>query len=258
MQTFISRGSALTAVLSLVACGGGGSDTTNPPAPPPTSSGTAVACMPTAQFVAGYRHVLDYQSTETAPGRAPVNGTRRDESSLSGTVIVAGMTTTRMLQTDTYDGGAPEQSANYEAVDGTKLLNPRFDNLSGSTITGTNTTEPATYVDFGLTAGQSHTLNYVARYTNATAGTTITSAESETITFVGREDVSTPAGSFVGTCHFKIAYTVDGETTAADAWIAAGSGVLVRSTFKVAVTGGDYVYTETLVAGTVNGVPLRP
>jgi hypothetical protein len=112
--------------------------------------------------------------------------------------------------------------------------------------------QPAQYPLFTLAAGQSVTTTTVSdttqvTTTNGVAGAPVTGEETltTTLTFLGTETVTVPAGTFL-TC--KTHELEAGATEPTITWRMAGYGATVKAT-----TGST---TQTLSAITVNGTPL--
>ena len=70
-----------------------------------------------------------------------------------------------------------------------------------------------------------------------------------TVTFVGFETITVPAGTFTDACKFE-QRVVTGSTRVTTHWLAKGSGVVLR------IESGDT--TQRLVSGTLNGVAITP
>ena len=76
-----------------------------------------------------------------------------------------------------------------------------------------------------------------------------------TQTYVGRETVSVPAGTFE-TCHFQVNLSFDEFDTLddilTDTWVAVGSGVAVQIRNNVALDN------QVLTSASINGMPVVP
>ncbi len=103
---------------------------------------------------------------------------------------------------------------------------------------------------FDLEEGESHTFNWTNENTTIVLGFELTTSQAitRTTTYIGRESVTVPAGTF-DTCRMEETGTLDGVGSEATTnWWAVGSGVLVKST-------SDGTVTE-LLSGVVNGTAL--
>lgn len=103
---------------------------------------------------------------------------------------------------------------------------------------------------FDLEDGDSHTFNWTNETITFVQGFEIpsTQAISRTTTYIGREQVTVPAGTY-DTCRMEETGTLDGMGDAATTnWWGVGSGVLIKST-------SDGTTTE-LISATVNGTGI--
>nr|MBV6629010.1 hypothetical protein [Oceanococcus sp. HetDA_MAG_MS8] len=155
------------------------------------------------------------------------------------------------------DGSVPSVNARESTVETVS---------SGFTTTVTNVIDPGNLQRFDLSPGESYQQTYVTDTTTNTSGSGVNLTQSsetttqETVTYVGRETISVPAGTYE-TCYFRTEST--STTTAGGAsttlnfvdeqYFDISSHVLVR---EVSTSDGETDTTE-LQDGTVNGVAVR-
>lgn len=242
-------------VASLTACGGGGNDD-----PVDTPSGTtAVGCLPSAQFVSGYRNSLTYAYTSvvTTNGVAgtPTAQTTTMNRAYAGTTTLAGGITAHVTNA-TWPASPTFTSVDYNGISGNVLLTYGSDDLTAGSPT--HTTRYLESLDFGIRVGESKSYSYTQTDTNPSATLTV----SGTYSLAGIESLSTALGTFTNTC--KLSYsetstdTSTGERTteSGTAWLAAGTGITLKmvststSSSNPAQSTADEI---ALTSGSING-----
>lgn len=246
------------AVASLTACGGGGNDD-----PVDTPSGTtAVGCLPSAQFVSGYRNSLTYSYTSvvTTSGVAgsPTTVTLTVNRAYAGTTTLAGGITAHVTNA-TWPASPTFTSVDYNGVSGSVLLTYGNDDLTAGSPT--HTTRYLDSLDFGISVGQSKSYSYTQTDTNPSATSTVSGSYS----LVGIESLSTSLGTFTNTCKLDFsetsADTSTGERTteSGTVWLAAGTGIMLKmvttstSSSNVTQSTADEI---TLTSGSINGTTI--
>ncbi len=233
------------------------------PSPSPTSTpgaGGASACFNPELLQQGTQSALSYRATDGDSGEV-LNFT--DERMVTGPTSFNGQQTIRTDGTTDSSSSAGNYSTQTETFSSMEAAAMRFRSygvntsttVSGFTVTTRSTIEPAMLSRYDLAAGQSHSQSYTVTTVTDTGGfgsTTTVVNTDETTTYVGRETVTVPVGSF-DTCRFDSSYsrTVDGSTATETAsnWFEVGSGVLIRN-----MAEGDR--TE-FTGGTLNGTPVQ-
>ncbi|MEM1110280.1 MAG: hypothetical protein AAGI11_00110 [Pseudomonadota bacterium] len=122
----------------------------------------------------------------------------------------------------------------------------------GITITTTTTFEPFSETRFDLSPGQS----YEDRYTAVSEiespafppgfGQSIRTNVRETRTYIGRERITVPAGSY-NTCKFELQSRAGGSTDTITTWVIVGNGVLAKE------EASDGTVLELLPGSRLNG-----
>jgi hypothetical protein len=250
-----------------------GSTSSPAPAPAPTpapapaaSAGAASECFNIAWYTPGTTAVLDYAITGSATGSTRSNMTVSGGKTFNGQ---SGLLEFFQDQTTTYTapatlasaGTIPTQSRFYFSENGS-VENEYGGTVSTSmTVSGisisTNTTvnyNPAV-VDrrFTLAVGGTTTLSTTLSTTSTTNfGSTPTTSTSrnDTVTYVGQETLTIPAGTFTA-CKFSIR-DKDGNVTLE--WFGKGNGAPLQFTSR-ASDGSSFVGSLT-TASRLNGAAL--
>ena len=158
--------------------------------------------------------------------------------------------------TDTQIGPVTTEVRTYHQLDGTDIL--ELGSITTLTVPfpGTSTsvnTPPKRDRRFSLGVGESSTVTYTATTTSSFEGLPpvppFSSVLTETVTYLGRETVTVPAGTF-DTCKFDVG---DELSTS---WLAAGNGFVVKS-FTPAGEGLAETTLE-LQSATFDGSPFTP
>jgi hypothetical protein len=115
--------------------------------------------------------------------------------------------------------------------------------------------EPPFLQRFDLDRGQSYSQvnSLTFRLSN---GMTLGGADRRTSTYVGRETVTVPAGTF-STCRFDYTDTEqdeNGQTDSGTVWYHVGTGILIRS---YAERDGEDPETDELLSATIDGMPIQ-
>lgn len=219
-----------------------------PPAPAPPAASARDCFNPALYTTRGSVTSYRYQSrsggvtrtvlhTATSEGAATFDGRAVTRLAISETVITPGQSDElfagwqHLVVSETsihLAGSASEFNHNGAAVTQVLTLSPAAPELDTTLAEGASlTTETRTQVSF--------------------LGSVRTSSLSTpvTLTYVGRETVTVPAGTFVDACKFssQIGGAGAGETTTR--WLATGSGLMLRS-----VSGSSM---QELVSATSNG-----
>lgn len=149
------------------------------------------------------------------------------------------------------------ESRSYFKVDPANFRNFQYGSISAPagqapTPDSTHINDPFVEIRFDLDLGQSHT-------TRSTSGSPAgpRSSVELTRTYLGRETVTVPAGSFE-TCKFMIVTTgkppagspIPGSTVTSFTWYDVGSGLTVKTEFP------DGASKTELVSGSINGTPI--
>lgn len=221
-----------------------------PPGPP--SAADARSCFNAALHttrgsVTTYRYQLH---------TAGVARTAQHIATVEGAATFKGQSVTSVAISETVStpGQSDELFAGWHYLnvsdDGVHLVGTASEFSDGSrSITQVLSLSPAApEFDATLTAGQSSITETSTTVTFNGSTRTATLATPVKLTFVGRETVTVPAGTFAEACKFtqEISGIGGGEITTR--WLAAGSGLLLRS-----VTGND---TQELVSASSNGRQL--
>ena len=146
----------------------------------------------------------------------------------------------------------------YTSVDADHYSSQAFGTVSDVTspIASTLNTkfDPPMEHHYDLDPGQSYTQTFTVTVdgTATAAGMSIplpttTATNKLKRTYVGRDSITVPAGTFE-TCHFQEDTTVEGATTTTDLWMTVGSGVEVK-----AISDGD---ETVLISASINGTPI--
>lgn len=197
--------------------------------PPPTGGDTAAACLNPEVFAVG----------------TTVASTFEETSPLGTTTVEESYTVTRQTTFNgepavelAYDGGFFD----YLRVD---AANDRVLSIGSQDSFETCTYEPPLEFSFALSPGQSRTQTT----TQACSGE---SFDAEvTTTYVGRERITVPAGSF-DTCRIRQAFSAQGFAFSIDTWISVGSGIEIQ----IDSDGFGGEFSEVLVNASINGQPV--
>ncbi|ULQ47032.1 hypothetical protein JN531_001815 [Flagellatimonas centrodinii] len=171
-----------------------------------------------------------------------------------GTAVFKGATTIETVATvqarSTTNPELNSDSTTYEYYN-VNAANRRYDfhgirteTSSPFAITVTVSNDPPRFEIYDLDAGQSYMQTYsVTTESSAIPFPIPATSISSTTTYVGREQVSVPAGTFEA-CKFT---DTDG-TSNTTRWMAVGSGIFLKS-----ISDGD---VNELVSYSINGVPV--
>lgn len=222
------------------------------PAPGPPAAAGARSCFNAALYTTrGSITTYRYQVRTAGVSRTVVHiATVEGSTSFKGQSV----TSVAISETVSTAGQSDDLFAGWHYLrvsdDGVHLVGTSSEfNDNGRSITQVLSLSPsAPEFDATLAAGQSTSTDTATtvEFTGSTRRTTL--ATPVKLTFAGLETVTVPAGTFADACKFtqEISGAGGGEVTTR--WLAAGSGLLLRS-----VTGSD---SQELVSASVDGRQL--
>ncbi len=144
--------------------------------------------------------------------------------------------------------GTPDANEYYQIDFTTPSVNAIADeNLQGSD--DSYVSDPGDLLRFDLEPGDSFTAT-----TTYTDGSANSSTGPYTVTYIGRETVTVPAGTFE-TCHFQLIAAENTGTYINDEWLGVGNGLEILETDSDG--GSSPVNREELVSASINGTPVR-
>lgn len=233
------------------------------PPPAPVGSGLASDCFNAAVFAQGSTYRWDYQISGGG-----VTGVMSSTGATGGPVFFGGYADVIELRDETtFTYSAPadlaalgpqiSRSTEYGVMDGLDFLSYGDTSVwtlpSGQTSTNTTVNQPAARNRlFSLMVGESSTVSYLR--TTIVDGKTLPGGTQvlETVTYLGQELVSVPAGTFMA-CKFSYA---DDSTPAQFQWLAKGSGAPLKLLMND--TKGQSGSWELLAGSHFNGAPIAP
>lgn len=220
-----------------------------------TSSGSAAACLNTTLYTSAGSYSLNYNISGSETGTSATTGTSQPGTSFQGAATTRFSQSTITTLTAPTSGTFVVDVDDFQSLDGNASL--EHGSVTSASVQGIATTTttvlnpPARNPRFTLSAGQSATTTRSGTATTEITGLPVAApatstpiSETVTITYVGQESVSVPAGSY-NACKFT---TSDGNTE----WYAPGSGVLVKSE---SVGNGGSVTLE-LTSAQINGAAI--
>lgn len=242
-------------------------DPTEPPPDDstPGDSGSLRDCFNPLLATIGTRTELAYRTTSAAGSigfSSDLLVTR--ETAFNGNTVIESV-----ADTSSSGGPAGSDSENRSTVlytiDASAARSRTFrTSVEAQTVAGTITTEstfdPFWQTDFGLSPGDSATTDYTVRTAISGLPVPLPPTEatiSRTRTYIGRETITVPAGSFSTCLVEETVFSTVGGTTSEEAnvyWFGVGSGVVIRE-IGAAADGSESTTTE-LVSGSINGAPL--
>jgi hypothetical protein len=196
--------------------------------------------------------VLDYTVSGALTGTSHTTGSVGAATTFNGT---GNLTPISQTVVTNYTAPTPLNATvtmtAYMQVDGFDILSyGTVSNVSVPVLGNIETkqvfTPAARDKRFTLAAGESTVFAQTYTTTTTPPGTSQTTSASPTVTYVGQESVTVPAGTFAA-CKFN--QTFSGETTTT--WIIKGSGVMAKST-DVA----NNVTLQLEATSRLNGSPL--
>ncbi len=239
-------------------------------APPTSDSGTsAKACFNSTLYAQGTQYQTISQETIAFDGEA-------FSERKSDTYTVGGMTTfdgrTAIEVTDFQENGEGDAAYSFTSMDYFQVdtTNSRFSYLGYVEEDGGFTyreyLRPAFVLRFDLNPGDSYTQSFTVFGEDSSPDGTVNSysyEETLTISYVGRENVTVPAGTFE-TCKFSIDYRESEAgtvTSTADEFVYVGvgngiDGILQEGTFSN-TDGTTETYRSELLSASINGTPIR-
>lgn len=233
------------------------------PTPGPVGGASAADCYNGAFETAGTKLDQTFQITDSSNGATL---TTVSSTTVQGSSTFNGQAAIRSSYTQDTTGSAPSSSTGntYTRNAGTARVETLgVEEKSTATVSGytanTDTTtkfDPANLRRFDLNAGDS----YTQTYTVTTSGT-VTAAGfstpvnnstsiSEKVTYLGRESVTVPLGTFANACKVLTESTAGGSTTSTTVWFAPGSGVSLKQ-----VSGTT---TSVTSDAKINGTKVTP
>lgn len=257
-----ASGVLLAAGLALAACGGGGGGGDDGGGGGGGGGPTAAAsdCLNPALYVVGTTFRFDAQVSGYAAGRANIVG------SVARLTSFEGQTDVHELDFETDTRVTVPGAGLIEDV--TRTLD--YGRRTGNSVTQygkieTSISDPATgsartvYAPpradgrFGLAVGQSLTITTTATRTvtlPSGAQPPVSEASTDTVTYVGQETITVPAGSFTA-CRFDVVNDPEGPTTE---WLGVGNGAPLRT---IAGPGSSTeLRFELQGSSRINGAPL--
>ncbi|MFT3802094.1 MAG: hypothetical protein QM766_12830 [Burkholderiaceae bacterium] len=255
---------AIVAVAACAACGGskggGGEVEETPSASTPPSPDTPAkpvgigACLNEALYqTAGTTSNLRYAVTRSGAAK-----TLAVAQTVEAPEAVGGVMANKLTVRETLES-AGAASAVYEGAqylrleaDQVRLLGSASSVKRGQTTATrrVSLSAPLVDLDFSLEPGASTTGSATVSTTYDPAiGQAVPFPLQTTVRFDGLETITVPAGTFENACRFTVDVTTSSVRRTVR-WIAAGSGVLLRSE-----SGGD---TQELVSGSINGQGVTP
>lgn len=237
------------------------------PAPAPsTGAGSASECFNIAWYTPGTTAVLDYAITGAATGSTRSNMTVSGGKTFNGQ---SGLLEFFQDQTTTYTapatlssaGTIPTQSRFYFSENGsveteyggTISTSASMAGLSISTNTTVTYNPAVNDRRFTLAVGGSSTWTTALTTTSTTNFGSVpatTANESTTVTYVGQESITIPAGTFTS-CRFTVVSSSGGTN---EEWFGKGNGAPLKMTSKA--PDGTSVVLSLTAASRLNGAPL--
>lgn len=222
------------------------------PAPAPAPAAAASECFNPAQFAAGTTYQLDYTVSGAVTGTSSTTGNIGANTTYNGTSNLIPITQTVVTNyTAPTAVNATVNMTAYMQVDGLDILSYATVATVSVPFVGNMETKQvfspaARDKRFTLNAGESTVFAQTYTTTVTPPGTTSNTTASPTVTYVGQESVTVPAGTFTA-CKFN--QTFEGSTSTT--WIIKGSGVMAKSTDLSSNTTLQLQSTSRL-----NGSPL--
>ncbi len=212
----------------------------------PGTGGSAAACFNSDVFAEGTQIVFSERSTTS-------NGTEESttEIAVGGQTSFDGRTAQISMSTvNTTNSATGSATATVNQYTQTNFQTPSLSTVGAeittSGVTTTTRLNPAEIMRYDLDAGQQYSQTYTLETETSSSFGTFTSSQtvSTTTTYVGRKQVTVPAGTF-DVCEFREQSGSDVTTSFFDV----GSGILVKQ------ISGDT--TSELLSATINGTAVR-
>ncbi len=143
-------------------------------------------------------------------------------------------------------GGIPDANEYYQ-VD---FSRPSVNSIADENLQGTNdsyTSDPGDLLRFDLSPGGSYT--ETTTFTSPEDGA---STGPYTVTYIGRETITVPAGTFE-TCHFELTAAEGQSTYRLNEWYGVGNGLEIQETSS----SGGPMKREELLDASINGVSVK-
>jgi hypothetical protein len=170
------------------------------------------------------------------------------------------VTNIRGVSTTTPASGAAEVmiKLSHATISAEAVLNHGVTTESSAGVVATRVTNtPALAFRYDLKAGESSSQTVVQEVDGDTGNA---STVSLTSTYVGREEVTVPAGTFRQACRFshRMADTGHSNVFHVTHWVARGSGVMLKSEMTIVFEGQTLSGSQELLSATQNGVAVTP
>ncbi len=228
--------------------------------------GSASECFNIAWYTPGTTAVLDYAITGNATGTTRSNLTVTGGKTFNGQ---SGLLEFFQDQTTTYSapatlasaGTVPTQSRFYFTENGSVETEFGGTLVASASVAGISVTTTTTSINNPALTDRRYTLAVGASSTSSTTRTTTSvtnfgatpatsAAESATVTFVGQESITIPAGTFTA-CRYTVV-TSSGGTN--EEWFGKGNGAPLKLTSKA--SDGTSIVLSLTAASRLNGAPL--
>lgn len=230
----------------------GASSTGSASAPTRSAKPTAASCAPTMQFPTG--------TVLTVRMRA-ADGSELTSRTTSLGPVTRGGAQTVAFQTVTL--GAPEgtSSSTYRSISAGEIYlhgTTATERVAGGVASVDLTMSPAVPLGVAIGLGEPVNLGTLTMNISGTAadGTirNATATALATLTFVGLETITVPAGTFVDTCRIDSTLVTNGQTILDSTWLMKDTGIVVRTR---GTSGQNQLVGaaigDRLIAGTLNG-----
>jgi len=252
----------------LAACGETGREDLDPLAPSSSTrtkapNSDAAQCLDDFALVPGTRYTLEYESVRAD---MPAGTKFTTDTEVIGPAIFQSVNATK-VKVVFREGVLAAENYSFVGAEGLTSLfygGSAQVSLPGDTWTANTLNAPPARFRYDLAEGESFTHNYDVVSTTldgSSSELTDTAAIRQTVTFVGIESVTVPAGTF-DACKFTVeeVVTTSGEaskSTWTANWVAVSSGIAIRSEAPSAAPGGAPTVIA-LVSGQVNGRAIVP
>lgn len=254
---------AVLGLALLGACGGDANpagDGGNPPSdsgPPsdggnPPDSATAADCLNREVYRSGTRVVMEVRTVGTnvdGTPTAPVEYSSQTDT--LGAAIFQGQETTEFALS-----GSGGSISIYRSLDGDRDLQH-----GATTPTGTTIFDPPRLYRFDLSPGEAYEQDFVETFEDLQGAVVQTSNIHDRHSYLGRETVTVPAGTFANACKFsyesRYVYSTGAQVEQyCLSWSAAGSGLSLK---QECGPDADTVTTSyELLGASIDGVPVVP
>lgn len=214
---------------------------------PPAGNDTAAACFGAHTFAVGTTVEQTFDEENTFLGRSRTQETY----TVTGETTFNGQSALELAYQYSGGGLIAQTYKDYINIDpGT----PKIIILGDRSDYETCTNQPAAEYSFGLKKGASTTQTYTTHCNDG--GENYSATNTVKLTYLGRERITVPAGTF-NTCAFEQQISGQDEDATSFAitiksWLSVGDGLQI----KLESTGLDH--KEELVSARINGQPVQP